>query len=107
MSEKRFVLSESKFAIIDKKENKTYYFDSEDSYTLRDLLNELADENRQLRQTVQHLEEEIGARENDIKRLKRQVKTFKEDRDSNFKSAQYFREQLMKIPKSIRSVWIE
>ena len=80
---------------------KSYYLsEKEDVEKLVALLNDQTE-------TITHLEEEIGARENDIKRLKRQVKTFKEDRDSNFKSAQYFREQLMKIPESIRSVWIE
>lgn len=104
MSEKRFVLCKKGDVeyIEDNDCVQLYGFD-----VLCEMLNELNDENRQLRQTVQHLEEEIGERENDIKRLKRQVKTFKEDRDSNFKSAQYFREQLMKIPESIRSVWIE
>ena len=90
MGEKRFELD--RIGIFDNKTNHFYYktFDNED---VVDLLNQLWEENEQLKE--------------ENKRLKRNVKTFKEDRDSNFKSTQYFREQLMKIPESIREVWLE
>lgn len=92
MSEKRFAIhretEEDKVIFSFYDGNKQ--IDVED---ILDLLNNLNDENEQLK------------KEN--KRLKRNVKTFEEDRDSNFESAQYFREQLNKIPESIREVWIE
>ena len=46
----------------------------------------LAEENEQLQSTITHLEEEIGARENDYMNLKK---------------------QFHKIPKNIREVWKE
>lgn len=95
MSNKRFVEDESylvnyveNHCIFDRVQGKHLYLSE-----VIALLNQLNDENEQLKE--------------ENKRLKRNVKTFKEDRDSNFKSAQYFREQLMKIPESIREVWIE
>ena len=71
MSEKRFVWDKDldrNRTITDTKTNRVY-----DKYSweeLEDVLNELNDENEQLRQTVQHLEEECGARENDITKLR-------------------------------------
>ena len=120
MSEKRF----------------TYTVDDRGFYTINDnvtgekavmvndflkWLNGLNDENEQLREqnnkyvimmnSNAHLNEMLNEGTEQLrkenKRLKRNVKTFKEDRDSNFESAQYFREQLNKIPESIREVWIE
>ena len=49
-----------------------------DAQELVGLLNSLVDENRELRQTVTHLEEECGARENDIVNLKKENEQLKE-----------------------------
>ena len=92
MSEKRFIVesveitdcctSRIEKVITDTRELYSY----EDLYELCDDINKLNDENEQLQSTITHLEEEIGARENDYVNLKK---------------------QFHKIPKNIREVWKE
>ena len=51
--------------------------------------------------------EEIQDLKKEIKRLERNLKIKKEERDHHWESREYFRKQLLKIPENIRNTWIE
>ena len=89
MSEKRFTRGKGLFqdgffteTINDKKTGERYYDGVKSNYQssieIVKLLNSLWEENEQLRQTVQHLEEECGARENDIVKLREMNRQLRE-----------------------------
>ena len=102
-------MSEKQFTFVCDDES-CYFKDDKRALTcleVVDLLNELYDENEQLRQTVQHLEEECGARENDIDTYMKTIKTQQVRIYCQDKQIQTLQNQLNKIPPNIKEVWLE